>query len=79
MKNNAWRLSILSTDEIDELFRLPHFSDDDRRLYFDLSVKERELLDNTRTFSVAAYSVLQQGYFKAKRQFFNGKEFESFR
>ncbi|MGL4476175.1 MAG: hypothetical protein ACRCT7_17240 [Shewanella sp.] len=54
MKNNARRLSILSTDEIDELFRLPHFSDDDRRLYFDLSVKERELLDNTRTFSVAA-------------------------
>ena len=54
MKNDVRRLSILSTDEIDELFGLPHFSDDDRRLYFDLSAKERELFDNTRTFSVAA-------------------------
>lgn len=58
MKNDARRLSILSTDEIDEL---PHFSDDDRRLYFDLSAKERELFDNTRTYSVAAHLVLQLG------------------
>ena len=71
MKNDVRRLSILSTDEIDELFGLPHFSDDDRRLYFDLSAKERELFDNTRTFSVAAHLVLQLGYFKAKRQFFS--------
>ena len=39
MKNDVRRLSILSTDEIDELFGLPHFSDDDRRLYFDLSAR----------------------------------------
>ena len=39
MANEPRRLSILSSHEIDELFGLPNFSDDDRRLYFDLSAK----------------------------------------
>jgi TnpA family transposase len=70
MANEPRRLSILSSHEIDELFGLPNFSDDDRRLYFDLSAKEREAVEDIRTFSVAAHLVLQLGYFKAKRQFF---------
>lgn len=53
MKNDVRRLSILSTDEIDELFGLPHFSDDDRRLYFDykcsISIPQLQILRLHRT------------------------------
>lgn len=54
MANEPRRLSTLSSHEIDELFGLPNFSDDERRLYFDLSAKEREAVEDLRTFSVAA-------------------------
>lgn len=70
MASESRRLSILSTNEIDEIFGFPLFSDDERRLYFDLSVNEREAVEKIRTFSVAAHLILQLGYFKAKRQFF---------
>lgn len=49
---------------------MPRFTEDDRRLYFDLSPAERELVDGVFTTSVAVHLVLQLGYFKAKRQFF---------
>jgi hypothetical protein len=64
------RLSILTAHEVDELYRLPRFSESDRRLYFDLSTAERKLVDDVATLSVAIHLVLQLGYFKAKRQFF---------
>lgn len=63
------RLTILTPEEIEDLFGLPRFTDDDRRLYFDLSPPEREAVD-ARTPSVAVYLALELGYFKAKRQFF---------
>jgi hypothetical protein len=31
------RLSILTAQEVDDLYGLPRFTEDDRRLYFDLS------------------------------------------
>ena len=40
MNSDARRLSILSTEEVDELYKLPQFTEDDRHLYFDLSVAE---------------------------------------
>jgi uncharacterized protein DUF4158 len=64
------RLSILTAQEVDELYRLPRFTESDRGLYFDLSTAERKLVDDVVTLSVAAHLVLQLGYFKAKRQFF---------
>src|ERR1700730_7772014 len=64
------RLSILTIQEVDDLYGLPHFTEDDRSLYFDLSPAERELVDGVSTISVAVHLVLQLGYFKAKRQFF---------
>lgn len=36
------RLTILSPEEIEGLYSLPHFTEDDRHLYFDLSVSECE-------------------------------------
>ena len=70
MVSSSRRLSILTAQEIDDLYGLPRFSEDDRRLYFDLSPAERDLVDRVHTPSVAVHLILQLGYFKAKRQFF---------
>jgi TnpA family transposase len=70
MITDSRRLSILTTREIDDLFGLPNFSEDDRRYYFDLSVSEREAVEAVRTTSAAVNLILQVGYFKAKQQFF---------
>ena len=70
MATSSHRLSILSAGEIHGIFGLPSFSEDDRRLYFDLSADEHKTVDAVRTTSVAVNLILQLGYFKAKRQFF---------
>ena len=63
------RLEILTAGEIEDLYGIPRFSSDDRRLYFDLSAAEQKAAA-TWTSAVAPYFVLELGYFKAKRQFF---------
>lgn len=69
MITDSHRLSILTKREIDDLYGLPQFTEDDRHLYFHLSTAEREAVD-AHTPSVAVHLTLQLGYFKAKRQFF---------
>ena len=64
------RLSVLTAQEIDDLSGLPRFTQDDRRLYFDLSASEHESVKAVHTTTAAVHLVLQLGYFKAKRQFF---------
>lgn len=64
------RLAILTTQDIDELYGLPRFTEEDCLLYFDFSTTERAAIE-TRSFSVGAYLALELGYFKAKRQFFS--------
>jgi hypothetical protein len=71
MSNNSRRLAILSAKEVDDLYGLPHFTEDERYLYFDLSTAERKVVAAVRTVSVAVHLTLQIGYFKAKRQFFS--------
>ena len=70
MNINSYRLSILSVAEIDDLYSLPRFTEEDRHLYFDLSVAEREAVTAVHTLPAAVHLTLQLGYFKAKRQFF---------
>src|SRR5712692_9504514 len=70
MSVDARRLAILTAEEVDDLYGLPRFTAEDRRLYFDLSAAERTVVDAARTASVAVHLTLQLGYFKAKRQFF---------
>jgi Domain of unknown function (DUF4158) len=67
--DRSHRLAILTASEIDDLFGLPGFTDENRRLYFDLSAVEQEAV-SAYTFAVAVHFVLQLGYFKAKQQFF---------
>ena len=70
MATDSGRLSILTTQEIDDLFGLPHFTENDRRFFFDLNPAESDLVDSVYTISVAVHLILQLGHFKAKRQFF---------
>ena len=70
MASESRRLSILTAQEVRDLYDPPCFTEEDRSLYFDLSPVERELVDGVVTISVAVHLVLQLGYFKAKRQFF---------
>jgi hypothetical protein len=64
------RLSILTQREIDDLYGLPRFTEEDRQLYFDLSAAEQTRVRAMHTVSAKAHFVLQLGYFKAKRQVF---------
>lgn len=70
MATHSHRLSILTRHEIDELYALPRFTDEERHTYFELSEAEQQLV-RSRTTSVAAHLSLQLGYFKAKYQFFD--------
>jgi TnpA family transposase len=70
MGADSRRLSILTAREIDDLYGLPRFTENDRLLYFDLSPAEQEAMDGVHTASAAVHMVLQLGYFKAKRRFF---------
>jgi hypothetical protein len=47
------RLAILMASEIDDRFGLPCFTDEDRRLYFDLSAVERIHLRSVSAFRAA--------------------------
>jgi hypothetical protein len=64
MSTDSCRLSILTAQEIDDLYGLPRFTEDDRRLHFHLSPKERDLVEGVRTMSAAVHLILQLGYFK---------------
>jgi TnpA family transposase len=66
---DSHRLVILTAQEIDELYGLPRFSDDDRQLHFALSPAEHAAI-NSRRPPIGVHLALELGYFKAKRQFF---------
>jgi len=64
------RISIPSTEETDSLFGLPHFTEGERHIHFDLSPEEQKTVDATRTITASVHLVLQLGYFKAMAQFY---------
>jgi hypothetical protein len=64
------RLKILEADEIEAVYGLPVFDDEDRAFYFELSPPERVILSRLRGIKSSIYYILQLGYFKARRQFY---------
>lgn len=70
MSSDTRRLNILSIEEVEDLYDLPKFNDDDRKLYFDFSILELDTIKRIHTAAVAIHLALQLGYFKAKRRFF---------
>ena len=70
MTDRSHRLTILSSEEMDELFGAPRFNDKDRDLYFELNNQELEAAQ-ARRGAAGVYLVLLLGYFRAKHQFFD--------
>uniref|UniRef100_UPI00273AA51A Tn3 family transposase n=1 Tax=Bacillus mycoides TaxID=1405 RepID=UPI00273AA51A len=64
------RLTILTTDEIKQLYSRPIFTAKERVQYFSLSQMETELLYTLRSIKSKIYFILQLGYFKSKHLFF---------
>jgi TnpA family transposase len=64
------RLTILTPKELQAIYGLPHFTDEERAIYFALSATEKQLLRGYRTLSAKISFILQLGYFKARKMFF---------
>jgi hypothetical protein len=63
-------LKILSSAEIEALYGLPRFTQDEREQYFTLTPAERAVLEVLGSQKSRLYCVLQMGYFKARQRFF---------
>ncbi len=59
MASDSHRPSILTDQEIDDLYGLPRLTDEDRGLYFELSMAERKVTGSIRTASVALRSLTE--------------------
>jgi TnpA family transposase len=68
--NPGKRLVILGQEEIDALYGLPRFTQEERDEYFMLSAQEKEALGQLHSLKSRVFFVLQLGYFKACHMFF---------
>lgn len=68
---NSKRLTILTSEEITDLYDIPSFNDDERADFFSLESVEIKIVDELASAAVRINCILQLGYFKAKRNFFN--------
>ena len=64
------RLRILGEDEVEAVYGLPRFTDEERPLFFVLSPTEEAELGQFHSIKSRIYWILQLGYFKAKQLFF---------
>ena len=71
METNQNRLTILTQSEIQDYFGIPRFTQDDREYYFDILSDEKSLIPKNWPIHSKVNFILQLGYFKAKRMFFN--------
>ena len=70
MEPRARRLRILREEEIEALYGLPHFSEDERPEYFSLAPAEKRALDQLHSMHSRIYFLLQLGYVKSHHLFF---------
>lgn len=64
------RLTILSNNEIDQLFSIPYFTPQEQESYFTLEPDERDIMLTLGSTQSRVIFILQLGYFKAKQAFF---------
>jgi TnpA family transposase len=64
------QLSILSPQEIHQIYGLPKLTAKQRAIYLELTLPEQELVRYYRTPLTRVYFILQLAYFKFKQQFF---------
>jgi hypothetical protein len=71
MANNAGkRLSILSAAEVNELYSLPKFSNEQRSFSFFLDDLEKKEMESLKSIESRLDFMLQLSYFKNKAMFF---------
>ena len=68
--SSSGRLYILSSDEINELFGIPYFNQEERELYFSLTSIEHRLMIKYETISHRVHFILLLGYCKAQNNLF---------
>ncbi len=64
------RLKILSDDEIEAIYGIPRFTNEERIEYFSLSPSEKAILGQLHSIKSRIYFILQLGYFRARHIFF---------
>ena len=69
--NSSHALKLLKPKEIEEIYGLPVFNDNDRYHIFSLTDQEQNALGNFHTLSSKWLFILQLGYFKARRRFYS--------
>lgn len=74
MKSPSKRLKILTANEIEDLYGLPSFTNEERFKYFTLNSLEEDALKNLRSISSKIVFILSLAYFKAKTMFFTFSE-----
>ncbi len=62
------RIKLLSASEIEDIYSLPDFNEEERALYFDFTEEELATSKKYRTVNVQIYFLLTVGYFKATQQ-----------
>jgi len=70
------RINILNQKEVEEVYGFPRFSDEERIIYFALTPPEQQLVDIHRSMASKVCCILQLGYFKASKMFFDLDEAE---
>ena len=71
LKEFVERITILSPNEIDDIYKLPQLSEEERFLYFTMDADEYTLAHSHRSLDMKVFFIIQLGYFKAKRMFFS--------
>jgi TnpA family transposase len=64
------RITILSANEINDIYSLPHLSEEEQELYFTMDVVEQKIAHSHHSLDLKLFFIIQLGYFKAKRMFF---------
>jgi len=72
-------LSILSNDEINELYGIPKLEQEERLIVFLLSEQEQQHIDVLSSTTLKINFILQLGYFKVTRNFYKTISFQSVR
>ena len=67
------RITLLSDAEIAELYNLPNFNEQDMEFFFALSNSDHLLIKKYKTIKLKIYFILQMGYFRATKKFYNFK------
>lgn len=69
--NTKDRINLLSDAKINELYNIPNFTEQDIKLFFNLSNDDHAHLNKYRTLRNHIYFIIQLGYFRATQQFYS--------